>query len=130
MKPEQKFAISIFTAWYGRYIPVRQVAGTRTARYRAVPPKIDSRRSISAVDGRLREKSGRLREKKGRRRRGKEKKIREEENLAPVLARTPSLPSLAVRQRAVTRGSPAPVAARTRARRRNVSPRREKDRSD
>ncbi|RWW15987.1 hypothetical protein GW17_00020157 [Ensete ventricosum] len=30
------FAISTFTVGYGRYIPVRQVAGTRTARYRAV----------------------------------------------------------------------------------------------
>ncbi|RZS11588.1 hypothetical protein BHM03_00042933 [Ensete ventricosum] len=40
-----------------RYIPVRQVADTRTARYRAVPPKIDRQWSISAVSGRLREKS-------------------------------------------------------------------------
>ncbi|RWW50978.1 hypothetical protein BHE74_00042712, partial [Ensete ventricosum] len=48
-----EFAISTFTAWYGRYIPVRQVAGTRTARYRAVPPKIDCRQSISAVGSRL-----------------------------------------------------------------------------
>ncbi|RWW48620.1 hypothetical protein BHE74_00045292 [Ensete ventricosum] len=47
------FAISIFTARYGRYILVRQVAGTRTAHYRAVPPKIDRWRSISAVGGRL-----------------------------------------------------------------------------
>ncbi|RWV81481.1 hypothetical protein GW17_00057093 [Ensete ventricosum] len=41
--------------------------------------KIDRWRSISAVDGRLREKStvgGRLREKKGRRRRGKEERRR------------------------------------------------------
>ncbi|RZR91742.1 hypothetical protein BHM03_00019932 [Ensete ventricosum] len=68
----------------GHFIPVvcnfdiyRQVAGTRTARYRAVPPKIDRQRSISIVGGRLkgeidrrrslREKStigGRLSEKK------------------------------------------------------------------
>ncbi|RRT41753.1 hypothetical protein B296_00039649 [Ensete ventricosum] len=34
-----------------------EVAGMRTARYRAVPPKIDRRRSISAIGGRLREKS-------------------------------------------------------------------------
>ncbi|RWW81686.1 hypothetical protein BHE74_00009901 [Ensete ventricosum] len=34
-----------------------QVASTRTARYVAVPPKIDRRRSISVVGGRLREKS-------------------------------------------------------------------------
>ncbi|RWW39216.1 hypothetical protein BHE74_00055473 [Ensete ventricosum] len=50
-----RFTISTFTAWYGRYIPVRQVVGTRTARYRAVPPKIGRWRSIegrnrSAVD--------------------------------------------------------------------------------
>ncbi|RZS09030.1 hypothetical protein BHM03_00040078, partial [Ensete ventricosum] len=32
-----RFAISICTAWYGRYIPVRQVTGTWIARYRAVP---------------------------------------------------------------------------------------------
>ncbi|RWW56356.1 hypothetical protein BHE74_00036937 [Ensete ventricosum] len=71
------------------YRPVRVVhigpsgfADTWTARYRAVPPKIDRWRSISAVGDRLREKStangrlreklivdGRLSEKKGRRRR-------------------------------------------------------------
>ncbi|RWV93965.1 hypothetical protein GW17_00043542 [Ensete ventricosum] len=38
------FAISTCTARYGRYISVCQVTGTRTARYRAVPPKIDLRR--------------------------------------------------------------------------------------
>ncbi|RWW01268.1 hypothetical protein GW17_00035703 [Ensete ventricosum] len=38
-----RFAILIFTAWYGRYISVRQVAGTWTARYRAVLSKIDHR---------------------------------------------------------------------------------------
>ncbi|RWW43004.1 hypothetical protein BHE74_00051381, partial [Ensete ventricosum] len=46
----------MFTAWYGRYIPVRQVAGTRTARYRAVPPKIDRRRSIEREKGRKKKK--------------------------------------------------------------------------
>ncbi|RRT46866.1 hypothetical protein B296_00054147, partial [Ensete ventricosum] len=40
------FAISTFTARYGQYMLVRQVAGTWTARYRAVPPKIDRRRLI------------------------------------------------------------------------------------
>ncbi|RWW40613.1 hypothetical protein BHE74_00053962 [Ensete ventricosum] len=45
-----RFAISIFTARYEQYILVCQVAGMRTARYRAVPPKINRRRSISAVD--------------------------------------------------------------------------------
>ncbi|RZS13150.1 hypothetical protein BHM03_00044688 [Ensete ventricosum] len=34
------------TTRYGQYIPVRQVTGMRTARYQAVPPKIDRRRSI------------------------------------------------------------------------------------
>ncbi|RRT43196.1 hypothetical protein B296_00055962 [Ensete ventricosum] len=48
------FAISIFTTRYKRYIPVRQVAGMRTARYRAVPSKIDRRQSISTVGGRFR----------------------------------------------------------------------------
>ncbi|RWW21989.1 hypothetical protein GW17_00013834 [Ensete ventricosum] len=112
-----RFEISTCTARYGRYIPVRQVAGTRTVRYWAVPPKIDRRRSISAVGGRLREKSiadvrlreksivdGRLSKNKGRRRRGKEEKRKEEkkkEHLAlarcryplAVLARVPSPPT-------------------------------------
>ncbi|RWW30841.1 hypothetical protein GW17_00004579, partial [Ensete ventricosum] len=104
MWAEPRFAIS---TWYERYIPIRQVAGTRTARYRAVPPKIDLRRSISTVGDRLREKStvgDRLSEKKGRRRRGKEEKKKrgkKKEYLAParrprphaVLARTPSSPA-------------------------------------
>ncbi|RWW18547.1 hypothetical protein GW17_00017451 [Ensete ventricosum] len=51
----------MFTARYGRYIPVRQVAGTRTAHYRAVPPKINRRRSISAVGGRLKREIDRRR---------------------------------------------------------------------
>ncbi|RZS04418.1 hypothetical protein BHM03_00034745 [Ensete ventricosum] len=51
LKP--RLAISIFTARYGRYIPVRRVVDTQTACYRAVPPKIDRWRSISVVDGRL-----------------------------------------------------------------------------
>ncbi|RWV96820.1 hypothetical protein BHE74_00050586 [Ensete ventricosum] len=40
------FLISTCTARYRRYIPVRQVTGTRTARYRAVLSKIDRRRPI------------------------------------------------------------------------------------
>ncbi|RRT38112.1 hypothetical protein B296_00037982 [Ensete ventricosum] len=79
-----------------RYIPVRQLTGTRTGRYRAVllrsvigsrfrPSTVDFRRrwSISVVCGRFKEKSivgGRLRKKKERRRRGKEE---EEKYLAP-----------------------------------------------
>ncbi|RRT71009.1 hypothetical protein B296_00035950, partial [Ensete ventricosum] len=61
-----------------------KVVGMRTVRYQVVPPKIDRRRSISVVGGRLREKST----------------------------------------------IDTPVAARTRVRRRNVSPRGEKDRAD
>ncbi|RWW28296.1 hypothetical protein GW17_00007240 [Ensete ventricosum] len=69
----------------------------RTARYRAVPSKIDHRRSISVIGGRLKKKStvgGRLREKsivgsqlrkKKERRRGKEKK--NEEGKKEYLAR-------------------------------------------
>ncbi|RZR82655.1 hypothetical protein BHM03_00009109 [Ensete ventricosum] len=79
-----------------RYIPVRQLTGMRTGRYRAVPLRsvvgsrfrsstVDFRRrwSISAVCGRFKEKSivgGRLRKKKERRRRGKEEE--EEKYLA------------------------------------------------
>ncbi|RRT39376.1 hypothetical protein B296_00045462, partial [Ensete ventricosum] len=48
-----RFAISTCTARYRQYIPVRQVVGTQTARYRAVPPKIDRRWSISIVDSRF-----------------------------------------------------------------------------
>ncbi|RWV97717.1 hypothetical protein BHE74_00044898 [Ensete ventricosum] len=44
--PIPRFAISTFTARYGRYISVHQVVGTRTTRYRAVLSKIDRRRSI------------------------------------------------------------------------------------
>ncbi|RZR89568.1 hypothetical protein BHM03_00017328, partial [Ensete ventricosum] len=63
----QWFTISIYTAWYGRYTLIRQVTGTRTARYRTILPKIDHRQPIEGeidVGGRLREKSGRLREKR------------------------------------------------------------------
>ncbi|RWV92435.1 hypothetical protein GW17_00045194, partial [Ensete ventricosum] len=94
----------MFTARYGQYIPVRQVAGTRTARYRAVPPKIDYRRSISAVGGRLRGEIDRRRSiegeidrrrsierekgRKKKKRKKKKKKKRREKNT--VAAREPS----------------------------------------
>ncbi|RRT43335.1 hypothetical protein B296_00056513, partial [Ensete ventricosum] len=113
-----------------------KVTDMRTARYRAVPPKIDCQRSISVVGGRLKKKStvgGRLREKstvssrlrkKKERRRGKEEKKKR---------RIP-------RPRVITTcGSPThrhrPRVARacgcffSRARR-SVSPRGEKDRGD
>ncbi|RZS14830.1 hypothetical protein BHM03_00046585, partial [Ensete ventricosum] len=94
------------------YIPVRQVTGTRTARYRAVPPKIDHRWPLSAVDGRLREKStvgGRLKKKKGRRREKEEKRRGEERILRAVV----------VRRRFFSR-----------AMRRDISPRGEEDQGD
>ncbi|RRT57592.1 hypothetical protein B296_00026522 [Ensete ventricosum] len=61
-----------------RYIPVRQLIGTRTGRYQAVAKSI--------VSGRFKEKSivsGRLRKKKERRRRGKEEEEEEEKYPAP-----------------------------------------------
>ncbi|RRT44287.1 hypothetical protein B296_00052414, partial [Ensete ventricosum] len=65
-----------------------------TASYWAVPPEIDRRRSISAIGGRLREKSGRLREKKGRRRRrGKEEKKEELEKKGRKKYLAPSSPA-------------------------------------
>ncbi|RZS24236.1 hypothetical protein BHM03_00057286 [Ensete ventricosum] len=68
------------------------VTGTRTARYRAVPSKIDHRRSISAVGGRLKKKStvdGRLRKKKGRRIGKEKKKKRGIKNTSPTCRRRP-----------------------------------------
>ncbi|RWW03035.1 hypothetical protein GW17_00033851, partial [Ensete ventricosum] len=76
-----------------------------TARYWAVPPKIDCRRSISAVGGRLKKKStvgGRLRKKKGRRR-GKEKKKRRGEE------RIPRPPAVAARGSPVRHRRPRPL---------------------
>ncbi|RWW30927.1 hypothetical protein GW17_00004472, partial [Ensete ventricosum] len=90
LKP--RFAISTYAARYGRYIPVRQVAGTRTIRYRMVPPKIDRRQSISVVGGRLREKSDQIEGEKGKKKKRKRRKrIGEEENLpgSPARRRRP-----------------------------------------
>ncbi|RZR75310.1 hypothetical protein BHM03_00054506, partial [Ensete ventricosum] len=85
----------MFTARYGRYIPVRQVAGTRTAHYRAVPPKINRRRSISAVGGRLKREIDRRRSierEKGRKKKRKKKKKKEEKkNLSPVRGPRPQV---------------------------------------
>ncbi|RZR98788.1 hypothetical protein BHM03_00028214 [Ensete ventricosum] len=100
-----RFAISTFTARYGRYIPVRQVAGTRTTRYQAVPPKIYRRRSISAIGDRLKGEIDRQRsierekgKKKKKKKRKKKKKKRKEEKKNTyrprvVLARAPSPPA-------------------------------------
>ncbi|RZS29289.1 hypothetical protein BHM03_00063005 [Ensete ventricosum] len=101
-----RFAISTYTARYGRYVPIRQVTSTRTARYRAVPSKIDRRRSIEEEKGK----------KRGRK------------NTSP--ARRPRPPVVAAR------GRLRAVAARghgrffSRTRRRSVSPRGETDRGD
>ncbi|RRT68205.1 hypothetical protein B296_00019496 [Ensete ventricosum] len=88
---------------------------TKTACYWAVPLKIDRRQSISVIGGRLKKKStvgGRLRKKKGRKR-GK----KEAENTSPVRRRCP-------------RVARAHGRFFSRARRRSVSPRGEKDRED
>ncbi|RWW14680.1 hypothetical protein GW17_00021529 [Ensete ventricosum] len=103
-------------------VPVHQVTGTRTVRYWAVPPKIDRRRSISTVGGRLKKKSivggrlreksivdGRLRKKKGRRR-GKEKKKRRIPRPRPVAAR--GSPALAVAFSPVRGDGTSPRAGR------------------
>ncbi|RRT55501.1 hypothetical protein B296_00034734, partial [Ensete ventricosum] len=89
----------MFTARYGRYIPVCQVAGTRTARYQAIPPKIDRWRLISAVGGRLSEKNG------GRRRRGKRRKKKKREKIP--IARVRSSPVCRRRSRVAGALSPA-----------------------
>ncbi|RWW00037.1 hypothetical protein GW17_00037027 [Ensete ventricosum] len=107
------------------------VAGTRTALYRAVPPKLDHWRLISAVGGRLREKSGRLREKREEEEKKTKKRRRKPSacsrsrivvtlacgSLARRRPRIAGAPSAADRRCIVARGSPALVAARTRARR-------------
>ncbi|RWW24116.1 hypothetical protein BHE74_00004728 [Ensete ventricosum] len=97
-----RFAISIFTAWYGRYIPVRQVAGTWTARYRAVPPKIDCRRSIEREKGK----------KKKKRKKKKKKRKEEKKDLSP--ARGPHPCAIAARGTSPPAGRQRPraIAAR------------------
>ncbi|RWW60964.1 hypothetical protein BHE74_00032005 [Ensete ventricosum] len=85
-----------------------KVIGTQTVRYRAVPPKIDRRRSISFV-------GDRLRDKKGRKRRGKEEKRRGEE----IISRRPCSPVARALERFFSHAS-----------RRNVSLRGEKDQGD
>ncbi|RWW55871.1 hypothetical protein BHE74_00037455, partial [Ensete ventricosum] len=70
----------MFTAGYRWYILVRQVAGMRTARYRAVPPKIDRRRSISVVGDRLKgeiDHRQSIEREKGRKKKRKKKKKKE-----------------------------------------------------
>ncbi|RWW38217.1 hypothetical protein BHE74_00056565, partial [Ensete ventricosum] len=87
----QKFAISTCTARYGRYIPVRQVTGTRTARYRAVPSKIGRRRPILKEIDRRRS----IEKEKGKKKckRKKEEEGNKEYLASAVLARLPSPPA-------------------------------------
>ncbi|RWV96901.1 hypothetical protein GW17_00040342 [Ensete ventricosum] len=86
---------------YERYIPIRQVSGTRIARYQAIPPKIGSWRSISArllvVAARgswalflPREETERLPAQGERSRRQEEEKKKKEEE-KKYLAHAPSL---------------------------------------
>ncbi|RWV82637.1 hypothetical protein GW17_00055843 [Ensete ventricosum] len=103
----------------------------RTARYRAVPPKIDRQQSISAVDGRLSEKKG------GRRKRGKRrKKKRRKKTYRPRAVLALALSPLARRRRprvdsARASSSPAgrqrPRAVAARGSRALFLPRGEKD---
>ncbi|RWW19125.1 hypothetical protein GW17_00016844 [Ensete ventricosum] len=86
---------------------VRQVAGMRTARYRAVPPKIDRRRSISVVGDRLKGEIDHrqlIEREKGRKKKRKKKKKKEKKRkkyLSPargprpcaVVAHEPSPPT-------------------------------------
>ncbi|RZS15705.1 hypothetical protein BHM03_00047571, partial [Ensete ventricosum] len=123
----------MFTARYGRYIPVRQVAGTRTARYWAVPPKIDRRRSISIVGGRLKGEIDRRRliegeidhwrsieREKGRKKKKRKKKKKKEKKRKityrprAVLARVPSPLASCRRPRVANASVPSPPAGRGR----------------
>ncbi|RWW37741.1 hypothetical protein BHE74_00057107, partial [Ensete ventricosum] len=99
-----RFAISTYTVRYGWYIPVRQVIGTRTARYRVVLSKIGRRRLIlKEIDCRrsIEEEKGKKKRKRKKKEEGKKEYL-----ASAVLARLPSSP--AGRLRAVAaRGSPA-----------------------
>ncbi|RRT74287.1 hypothetical protein B296_00021136, partial [Ensete ventricosum] len=77
-----RFANSIYTARYGRYILVRQVTSTWTTRYRVVPPKnqlsavdFNCRRSIEGEIDRRRSIEG----EKGKKKKKKKKRRGEEE---------------------------------------------------
>ncbi|RWW04051.1 hypothetical protein GW17_00032747, partial [Ensete ventricosum] len=93
---EARFAISTCTARYGRYIPVRQVTSTWTARYWAVLPKIHRRRPIEEEIDRQRsiereiDRQRSIEEEKGKKKRKRRKK---EEEKKEYLARVPSLPA-------------------------------------
>ncbi|RZS19142.1 hypothetical protein BHM03_00051474, partial [Ensete ventricosum] len=95
------FAISTCTARYGRYIPVRQVTGTWTARYRAVPSKIDPRRSIEREIDRRRsiereiDRRRSIEEEKGKKKRKRKKKRKGRKNTSPACRPRP--PAVAAR---------------------------------
>ncbi|RWW55544.1 hypothetical protein BHE74_00037813, partial [Ensete ventricosum] len=104
-----RFTILTCTARYEKYISVRQVTGTRTARYWAVPSKIGRRRSIEE------EKGGKKRKRK-----------KEEEGNKEYLTRALSSPACRRRPR-VARGRGRFFSCM---RRQSVSPREETDRGD
>ncbi|RWW74656.1 hypothetical protein BHE74_00017396 [Ensete ventricosum] len=83
------FAISTCTARYRRYIPVRQVTGMRTVRYRAVPSKIDRRRLIGGEIDHRRSIEG----EKGKKKKKKRRKERSTSFPRAVLARALSPPT-------------------------------------
>ncbi|RWW67781.1 hypothetical protein BHE74_00024743 [Ensete ventricosum] len=91
---ETRFAISICTARYGWYISVCQVIGTRTARYRVVPPKIDCWRWISGeINHWLSIEEEKGKKKKKRKRRKKNKNLLSMRRPRPRVARASSPPS-------------------------------------
>ncbi|RWV90381.1 hypothetical protein GW17_00047424 [Ensete ventricosum] len=92
---------------YRPYIPVRQVAGTRTARYRTVPPKIDRQRSIEGeIDSRRSIEREKRKKKKRKKKKKKEKKRKNTYRPRAVLARASSPLARRRRPRVVTtRGS-------------------------
>ncbi|RWW78402.1 hypothetical protein BHE74_00013375, partial [Ensete ventricosum] len=108
------------TAWY---IPVRQLTGMQTARYRVVPPKsiVDSRFQTSVVDfshqqsidgeiDRRRSIEGEKGKKKKKRKRRKKKKRIHTSFPRAVLARVPSPPTRRPRLRiACVPSSPASI---------------------
>ncbi|RWW02652.1 hypothetical protein GW17_00034245 [Ensete ventricosum] len=120
---ESRFAISTCTTQYGRYIPVRQVAGTQTARYRAVPPKInrrrvdfDRRRPIEgeidrrwSIEGEIDYRSSIEREKGKKKKRKRIKKEKRKEERIPS-AHVSSSPARRRHPHAVLTHAPSPPA--------------------
>ncbi|RRT65321.1 hypothetical protein B296_00030780 [Ensete ventricosum] len=86
-----RFAISICTTRYGRYIPVRQVTSTRTARYWSVPQKIDRRRPIEGEIDHRQSIEGEKGKKKKKRERRKKKKRKEKKDIPSIVLARGSL---------------------------------------